>query len=162
VERTSCACRSERELAGIRVVNFYASPLCGPGVATECLEALDGLHVHEDHFPGQIVDPERGSRSTKASRVKLVFPTLQQEAMPLLALSHRRHPITDPEPAICAETIAAHPWCLRGRRADNRLRGVNVSRRTSIWPGCCRVDRYLDGHPALPARRRRLGRDGLI
>src|SRR4029077_16055001 len=40
----------ERALPGLRAVNFYGlSEMCGPGVATECLQARDGLHVHEDH-----------------------------------------------------------------------------------------------------------------
>ena len=59
----------ERALPGLRAVNFYGlSEMCGPGVANECLEARDGLHVHEDHFLVEIVDPETGRRSTRAPR----------------------------------------------------------------------------------------------
>ena len=48
----------ERALPGLRAVNFYGlSEMCGPGVAAECLEARDGLHVHEDHFLVEMVGP---------------------------------------------------------------------------------------------------------
>ena len=51
----------ERVLPGLRAVNFYGlSEMCGPGVATECLEVRDGLHVHEDHFLLEVVDPDGG------------------------------------------------------------------------------------------------------
>ena len=53
----------ERALPGLRAVNFYGlSEMCGPGVATECIEARDGLHVHEDHFLVEVVDPDSGHR----------------------------------------------------------------------------------------------------
>ena len=49
----------ERAL-GIKAVNFYGlSEMCGPGVAAECLTARDGLHVHEDHFLVEVIDPDR-------------------------------------------------------------------------------------------------------
>jgi phenylacetate-CoA ligase len=51
----------ERGLPGLRAVNFYGlSEMCGPGVASECLEARDGLHVHEDHFLVEVVEPDSG------------------------------------------------------------------------------------------------------
>ena len=46
---------------GIKAVNFYGlSEMCGPGVATECLTAREGLHVHEDHFLVEVIDPADG------------------------------------------------------------------------------------------------------
>ena len=59
----------ERALPGLRAVNFYGlSEMCGPGVATECLEARDGLHVHEDHFLVEIVHPELGTPLRKVPK----------------------------------------------------------------------------------------------
>ncbi len=47
-------------------VNFYGlSEMCGPGVAAECLEVRDGLHVHEDHFLVEVVDPGDGRRARR-------------------------------------------------------------------------------------------------
>ena len=47
---------------GLEAVTFYGlSEMCGPGVATECLAARDGLHVQEDHFLVEVIDPADGS-----------------------------------------------------------------------------------------------------
>ncbi len=54
----------------MRAVNVYGlSEIIGPGVAGECAEERAGLHVNEDHFLPEIVDPESGERSRTASRV---------------------------------------------------------------------------------------------
>jgi phenylacetate-CoA ligase len=70
---------------GIRAINFYGlSEMCGPGVATECLTARDGLHVQEDHFLVEVVDPEDGSPLPPGADGELVFTTLTKEALPLI------------------------------------------------------------------------------
>ena len=58
--------------------------MCGPGVAAECIEVRDGLHVHEDHFLVEVVDPESGAPLDEGAEGELVFTTLRKEAMPLL------------------------------------------------------------------------------
>ena len=58
--------------------------MCGPGVAAECIEVRDGLHVHEDHFLVEVVDPESGAPLAEGDEGELVFTTLLKEAMPLL------------------------------------------------------------------------------
>ena len=69
--------RAEIERAlGLKAVNFYGlSEMCGPGVAAECLVARDGLHVQEDHFLVEVIDPDRrhaasrtGARASSCSR----------------------------------------------------------------------------------------------
>jgi phenylacetate-CoA ligase len=117
----------ERELPGLRAVNFYGlSEMCGPGVATECLEARDGLHVHEDHFLVEIVDPETGAPLDEGAEGELVFTTLQKEAMPLLRYRTGDIASLTYEPCICGRTIARIRG-LRGRRDDMIIvRGVNV------------------------------------
>ncbi|HTS98203.1 MAG TPA: AMP-binding protein, partial [Streptosporangiaceae bacterium] len=70
---------------GIRAVNFYGlSEMCGPGVATECLTAREGLHVNEDHFIVEVVDPADGSPVQAGAGGELVFTTLTKEALPLI------------------------------------------------------------------------------
>jgi phenylacetate-CoA ligase len=117
----------ERELPGLRAVNFYGlSEMCGPGVATECLEARDGLHVHEDHFLVEIVDPETGASLDEGAEGELVFTTLQKEAMPLLRYRTGDIASLTYEPCICGRMIARIRG-LRGRRDDMIIvRGVNV------------------------------------
>ena len=117
----------ERALPGLRAVNFYGlSEMCGPGVATECLEARDGLHVHEDHFLVEIVDPESGSPLDEGVEGELVFTTLAKEAMPLLRYRTGDIASVTYEPCRCGRTTARIRG-LRGRRDDMLIvRGVNV------------------------------------
>ena len=117
----------ERALPGLRAVNFYGlSEMCGPGVATECLEARDGLHVHEDHFLVEIVDPELGTPLTEGAEGELVFTTLQKEAMPFLRYRTGDIASVTYEPCVCGRTTARIHG-LRGRRDDMIIiRGVNV------------------------------------
>ena len=56
----------------------------GPGVASECVETKDGLHVWEDHFYPEIVDPATGEPLRDGERGELVFTTLTKEALPLV------------------------------------------------------------------------------
>src|SRR3954468_7834360 len=74
----------EREL-GLKAINFYGlSEMCGPGVAAECAEARDGLHVNEDHFLVEVVDPAGDGPLADGEEGELVFTTLTKEALPLL------------------------------------------------------------------------------
>ena len=117
----------ERVLPGLRAVNFYGlSEMCGPGVATECLEARDGLHVHEDHFIVEVVDPESGVPVDEGVEGELVFTTLLKEAMPLLRYRTGDIASVTFEPCSCGRTTA-RIRDLRGRRDDMIIvRGVNV------------------------------------
>ena len=117
----------ERALPGLRAVNFYGlSEMCGPGVATECLEARDGLHVHEDHFVVEVVDPESGVPVDEGVEGELVFTTLLKEAMPLLRYRTGDIASVTSEPCSCGRTTARIRG-LRGRRDDMIIvRGVNV------------------------------------
>jgi phenylacetate-CoA ligase len=117
----------ESALPGLRAVNFYGlSEMCGPGVATECIEARDGLHVHEDHFLVEVVDPETGAPLPDGAEGELVFTTLAKEAMPLLRYRTGDLGSVTREPCVCGRTTARIRG-LRGRRDDMIIvRGVNV------------------------------------
>jgi len=117
----------ERELPGLRAVNFYGlSEMCGPGVAAECLEVRDGLHVHEDHFLVEVVDPESGAVLDEGDEGELVFTTLLKEAMPLLRYRTGDIGSLVVEPCACGRTTARIRG-LRGRRDDMIIvRGVNI------------------------------------
>jgi phenylacetate-CoA ligase len=117
----------ERALPGLRAVNFYGlSEMCGPGVAAECLEARDGLHVHEDHFLVEVVDPESGAPLEEGVEGELVFTTLVKEAMPLLRYRTGDIASLVSDPCVCGRTTARIRG-LRGRRDDVIIvRGVNV------------------------------------
>jgi phenylacetate-CoA ligase len=117
----------ERALPGLRAVNFYGlSEMCGPGVATECIEARDGLHVHEDHFLVEVIDPDTCAALAEGEEGELVFTTLAKEALPLLRYRTGDIGSLTVEPCICGRTTARIRG-LRGRRDDMVIvRGVNV------------------------------------
>src|SRR5204862_2094228 len=91
--------------------------MCGPGVASECLEVRDGLHVHEDHFLVEVVDPESGAVLEEGAEGELVFTTLVKQAMPLLRYRTGDIGSLTYEPCACGRTTARIRR-LRGRRED--------------------------------------------
>ena len=100
--------------------------MCGPGVAAECIEARDGLHVHEDHFVVEVVDPESGAVLGENEEGELVFTTLLKEAMPFLRYRTGDIGSLTFEACRCGRTTARIRG-LRGRRDDMIIvRGVNV------------------------------------
>jgi phenylacetate-CoA ligase len=78
--------RSEmEEILGIDAVDIYGlSEVIGPGVAQECVETKDGLHVWEDHFYPEIVDPVTGEVLPDGEKGELVFTSLTKQAMPVI------------------------------------------------------------------------------
>jgi phenylacetate-CoA ligase len=116
----------EREL-GLRAVNFYGlSEMCGPGVAAECLAVRDGLHVQEDHFLVEVIDPESGEPLAGGEEGELVFTTLRKEALPLIRYRTGDIGSISTRPCPCGRTTA-RLTALRGRRDDMLIiRGVNL------------------------------------
>jgi phenylacetate-CoA ligase len=116
----------DRDLA-INAVSFYGlSEMCGPGVAAECLEARDGLHVQEDHFLAEVVDPESGQPLTEGAEGELVFTTLAKEAQPLIRYRTGDIGSISIEACACGRTMA-RITALRGRLDDMLIiRGVNL------------------------------------
>jgi len=112
---------------GIKAINFYGlSEMCGPGVATECLTARDGLHVNEDHFIVEVIDPDSGEPQTPGAVGELVFTTLTKEALPLIRYRTGDLGALIEEPCRCGRTTARLTH-LGGRRDDMMIiRGVNL------------------------------------
>ncbi|MFI9828900.1 phenylacetate--CoA ligase PaaK [Streptomyces sp. NPDC051913] len=77
--------REIEERFAIDAVDIYGlSEVIGPGVAQECVETKDGLHVWEDHFYPEIVDPVTGEVLPEGEKGELVFTSLTKEAMPVI------------------------------------------------------------------------------
>ncbi|GHF56449.1 phenylacetate--CoA ligase PaaK [Streptomyces thermodiastaticus] len=77
--------REIEERCGIDAVDIYGlSEVIGPGVAQECVETKDGLHIWEDHFYPEIVDPVTGEVLPDGEEGELVFTSLTKEAMPVI------------------------------------------------------------------------------
>ena len=69
----------------MHAVDIYGlSEVMGPGVANECVETKDGLHIWEDHFYPEVVDPETGQVLPDGERGELVFTSLTKEALPVI------------------------------------------------------------------------------
>jgi phenylacetate-CoA ligase len=112
---------------GIKAVNFYGlSEMCGPGVATECVIARDGLHVNEDHFLVEVIDPDTGAPLAPGTVGELVFTTLTKEALPLIRYRTGDLGAIATEPCPCGRT-SVRLTQLGGRRDDMMIiRGVNL------------------------------------
>jgi|AntDeeMetagen285_2_1112576.scaffolds.fasta_scaffold00304_7 phenylacetate-CoA ligase len=105
--------------------NYGLSELYGPGVATECAEATDGMHVWEDHFLVEVVDPDTGERVDDGERGELVLTGLQQEAVPVLR--YRTGDVVERTTDTC-DCGRTHARIRVVGRSDDLLvvRGVNV------------------------------------
>lgn len=120
--------RNEIEgLLGIKALDIYGlTETIGPGVAMECAEAQNGLHMWEDHFMFEILDPETDEPVKDGDIGELVITTITKEGMP--TIRYRTHDLTAviPEPCACGRTHRR--ICrLRGRTDDMLIiRGVNV------------------------------------
>ncbi|GGM28706.1 phenylacetate--CoA ligase PaaK [Dactylosporangium sucinum] len=108
----------------LHAVDIYGlSEVMGPGVANECVETKDGLHVWEDHFFPEIVDPVTGAPLPDGSVGELVFTSLTKEAMPVIR--YRTRDLTRLLPGT-ARTMRRMEK-VTGRSDDMMIvRGVNV------------------------------------
>lgn len=120
--------RAELEEAlNITAVDIYGlSEVMGPGVAIECCEAKKGLHIFEDHFIPEIIDPETGEVLPYGETGELVFTSITKEAFPVIRYRTRDITSLTTEPCVCGRTH------VRMRRVSGRsddmliIRGVNV------------------------------------
>jgi phenylacetate-CoA ligase len=114
-------------LLPLKALDIYGlSEVIGPGVACECVEAQAGLHVNEDHFLVEVVDPGSGRPVPPGERGELVFTTLTKEAMPLLRYRTGDIAALDRSPCACGRTLARMSK-VTGRRDDMLvIRGVNI------------------------------------
>ena len=112
---------------GVQAFNSYGlSEMCGPGLAFECRERTNGMHLWEDQYLMEIIDPVTGEVLPDGEEGELVLTSLQREAMPLIR--YRTHDLTRiiPEPCPCGRT---HRRIARFKgRTDDMLiiNGVNI------------------------------------
>ncbi|MFD2111611.1 phenylacetate--CoA ligase family protein [Thiorhodococcus fuscus] len=112
--------------AGIKAYDIYGlSEITGPGVASECC-AQEGLHIFEDHFYPEIIDPETEEALPDGEEGELVLTTLSKKAMPMIRYRTRDITSIITEPCACGRTIRRMRRI--GRRSDDMfiIRGVNV------------------------------------
>jgi phenylacetate-CoA ligase len=110
----------------IKAIDIYGlSEVIGPGVASECMDQC-GLHVFEDHFIPEIVDPKTLEVLPYGQIGELVFTCVTKEALPLLRYRTRDLTVLNVEKCSCGRTLVRMKKCL-GRSDDMLIiRGVNV------------------------------------
>ena len=111
---------------GIKAYDIYGlTELSGPGVSFEC-SAQSGMHINEDHFIAEIIDPDTEEVLPPGSKGELVFTSITKEAFPLLRYRTKDICMLDYEPCPCGRTHVK--MCKPMGRSDDMLiiRGVNV------------------------------------
>jgi len=117
--------RIEAGLGLIATDNYGLSEVLGPGVSGEC-ELKNGLHIAEDHFLVEVVDPQTGARLSDGAQGELVITTLTREAMPSVRFRTGDLSVITREPCECGRRNARMAKVL-GRTDDMLIiRGVNV------------------------------------
>ncbi len=122
--------RMRREIEkklNLKAMDIYGlSEVMGPGVAAECIEAQSGLHIFEDHFIPEIINPQTGEALPYGTPGELVFTTLTKEAFPVIRYRTRDLSVLNPSPCRCGRTIV-RMGRIQGRSDDMLIiRGVNV------------------------------------
>ncbi|TDD58220.1 phenylacetate--CoA ligase [Kribbella antibiotica] len=112
---------------GMHAVDIYGlSEVMGPGVAQECVETKDGLHIWEDHFYPEIIDPVTGEVLPDGSEGELVFTTLTKQAFPVLR--YRTRDLTRLLPG------TARPGMRRMEKITGRTDDMMIVRGVNVFP----------------------------
>ena len=119
-------CRDVEEKLGIKAYDIYGlTEISGPGVAFEC-SAQDGMHINEDHFIAEVINPKTGEVLPDGEKGELVFTSITKEAFPLLRYRTRDICILSREKCACGRTHVKMTKPL-GRSDDMLIiKGVNV------------------------------------
>lgn len=118
--------REIEERLGLKAYDIYGlTEIIGPGVSVEC-EQQNGMHINEDHFLPEIIDPQTGEPLPYGVEGELVFTALTKEAMPVIRYRTRDRTVLYGEACACGRTLARMEK-IRGRTDDMLIvRGVNV------------------------------------
>lgn len=141
------------ELLGVVALDIYGlSEVTGPGVATECLEAQDGLHVNEDHFLVEALEPGSPSQVPDGSPGELTFTTLTKTGMPLLRYRTGDVASLHRGPCACGRTL------IRMSKVSGRIDDMLVLRGVNVYPSeiesVLLADERLGPHYQLVVDRR--------
>jgi phenylacetate-CoA ligase len=139
--------------AGIQAYDIYGlSEITGPGVASEC-EAQAGLHIFEDHFYPEVINPDTGEVLPDGEEGELVLTTLSKRAMPMIRYRTRDLTALLPEPCVCGRTVR------RMRRISRRSDDMFIIRGVNVYPS--QVEHaILEVEGTLPHYRIVLTREG--
>ncbi|MFF9978728.1 phenylacetate--CoA ligase PaaK [Streptomyces erythrochromogenes] len=144
--------REIEERLDMDAVDIYGlSEVIGPGVAQECVETKDGLHIWEDHFYPEVVDPVTGAVLPEGELGELVFTSLTKEAMPVIR--YRTRDLTRLLPG------TARPAFRRMEKITGRSDDMIILRGVNLYP--TQIEEILLRTPGLaPHFQLRLAREG--
>jgi len=112
----------------IDALDIYGlTEVIGPGVSCECLEK-DGLHIFEDHFYPEIIDPDTGEPLPYGETGELVFTSLTKEAFPVIRFRTKDITSLNPEPCKCGRTM------VRMKRVSGRFDDMLIIRGVNVFP----------------------------
>ncbi|HEX2075535.1 MAG TPA: phenylacetate--CoA ligase PaaK [Geodermatophilus sp.] len=132
--------REIEERLDIDAVDIYGlSEVMGPGVAQECVETKDGLHVWEDHFLPEVIDPVTGAVLPDGEQGELVFTSLTKEAMPVIR--YRTRDLTRLLPG------TARPAMRRMEKVTGRTDDMIILRGVNLFP--TQIEEIVLGTPGL-------------
>lgn len=145
----------EAEL-GIKAIDIYGlSEVMGPGVSIECYEAQDGLHIAEDHFLAEIIDPQTGEVLPFGVEGELVFTSLTKEAFPVIRYRTGDIASLNPEKCKCGRST------LRMSRIKGRIDDMLIIRGVNVFP--TEIESVLLGYKELaPYYQVVINRDGAL
>jgi phenylacetate-CoA ligase len=130
------------ELLPVKALDIYGlSEVIGPGVASECVEAQAGLHVNEDHFLVEALDPATGEPVPHGTPGDLTFSTPTKEALPLLRYRTGDIAALDPGPCACGRTL------VRMSKVTGRVDDMVVIRGVNVYPS--EIEAVLLGQPGV-------------
>jgi phenylacetate-CoA ligase len=133
--------RAEIEQRGnLHAVDIYGlSEVIGPGVANECVETKDGLHIWEDHFYPEVVDTSTDAVLAEGQRGELVFTSLTKQAMPVIR--YRTRDLTRLLPG------TARPGFRRMEKVTGRSDDMMIIRGVNVFP--TQIEELILSQPAL-------------
>jgi phenylacetate-coenzyme A ligase PaaK-like adenylate-forming protein len=130
------------ELLPLKALDIYGlSEVIGPGVATECLPQQSGLHLNEDHFLVETLDPDTGAPSPPGRPGELTFTTPTKQALPLLRYRTGDVASLDRTPCSCGRTL------VRMSKVTGRVDDMIVVRGVNVFPS--EVEAVLLGHAGV-------------
>jgi phenylacetate-CoA ligase len=133
--------REIEERFGLEAFDIYGlTEVIGPGVAAECSQHR-GLHINEDHFYPEVIDPETGKRLPDGEVGELVFTCLTREALPLLRYRTRDRVALLHDDCPCGRTS------VRMQRVQGRTDDMLIVRGVNVFP--TQIEQVLLSHPGL-------------
>lgn len=133
--------RQIEDLLGITAIDIYGlSEVMGPGVASECVHQ-QGLHVFEDHFLIEIIDPDTLQPVPDGEYGEVVFTTLTKEGIPIVRYRTRDISRIIPEPCVCGRTFR------RMERVTGRTDDMLIIRGVNVFPN--QIEQVLAGIPGV-------------